>query len=71
MLIGEAAVTNLNGICHVFAINTTDNDLEIELPPQEVSKADEVIKNLRSQGECVNLPSDFCRELAVPKVRYE
>ena len=36
VLIGEAAVTNLNGICHVFAINTTDNDLEIELPPQEI-----------------------------------
>ena len=36
MLIGEAAVINLNGICHVFAINTTDNDIEIELPPQEI-----------------------------------
>ena len=32
----EAAVTILNGICHVFAINTTDNDIEIELPPQEI-----------------------------------
>ena len=36
VLIGEAAVTNLNEICHVFAINTTDNDLEIELPPQKI-----------------------------------
>ena len=36
VLIGEAAVTNLNGICHVFAINTTDNDLKKELPPQEI-----------------------------------
>ena len=36
VLVGEAAVTNLNGICDVFAINTTDNDLEIELPPQEI-----------------------------------
>ena len=36
MLIGKAAVTNLNGICYVFAINTTDNALEIELPPQEI-----------------------------------
>ena len=36
VLIGEAAVTNLNGIGHVFAINTTDNDLEIDLPPQEI-----------------------------------
>ena len=36
VLIGEAAVTNSNGICHVFAINTTDNDLEIEVPPQEI-----------------------------------
>ena len=35
VLIGEAAVTNLNGICHVFAINTADNDLEIESPLQE------------------------------------
>ena len=33
VLIGEAAVTNLNGICQVFAINTTENDLEIKLPP--------------------------------------
>ena len=37
VLIGEAAVTNLNGICHVFAINTTDNVLEIELSPQEIT----------------------------------
>ena len=36
VLIGEAAVTNLNGIRHVFAINTTDNDLEIESPAQEI-----------------------------------
>ena len=36
VLIAEAAVTNLNRICHVFAINTTDNDLEIEVPPQEI-----------------------------------
>ena len=36
MLIGEAAVTNLNGICNVFVINTTDHDFEIELPPQEI-----------------------------------
>ena len=33
---GEAAVTNLNGICHVFAINTTDNDLDIELTSEEI-----------------------------------
>ena len=26
----------MNGICHVFAINTTDNDLQIESPPQEI-----------------------------------
>ena len=36
MLIDEAAVINLNGICQVFAINTTDKDLEIKLPPQEI-----------------------------------
>ena len=36
VLVGEAAVTNSNGICHVFAINTTDDDLEIEIPPQEI-----------------------------------
>ena len=36
VLIGEAAVTNLNGICHVFVINNTDNDIEVELPPQEI-----------------------------------
>ena len=33
VLIGEAAITNLNGICYVFAINTTDHDFEIELTP--------------------------------------
>ena len=36
VLIGEAAVINLNGICQVFVINTTDNDLKIDLPPQEI-----------------------------------
>ena len=36
MLVGEAAVTNSNWICNVFAINTTDDDLKIELPPQEI-----------------------------------
>ena len=33
---GEAAVTNANGICHVLAINTTEKDLSIEIPPQEL-----------------------------------
>ena len=36
MLVGEAAVTNSNGICHALAVNTTDNVLEIELSPQEI-----------------------------------
>ena len=26
----------MNGICQVSAVNITDNDLEIELPPQEI-----------------------------------
>ena len=33
---GEAAVTNTNGICHVLAINTTEKDFSIEIPPQEL-----------------------------------
>ena len=36
VLVGEAAVTNANGICHVLAINTTEKDLSIEIPPQEL-----------------------------------
>ena len=36
VLVGEAAVTNTNGICHVLAINTTEKDLSIEIPPQEL-----------------------------------
>ena len=36
VLMGEVAVTNSNGIRHVFAINTADNDLEIERSPQEI-----------------------------------
>ena len=36
ILIGEAAVTDSNGICHVFAINTTEEDIDVELPPQEI-----------------------------------
>ena len=36
MLIGETDVTNLNGIFHVFAINTTDNDIETELLSPEI-----------------------------------
>ena len=38
MLIGEAAVTNLNGIFQVFAINNTHNDLEIKLPKCELTE---------------------------------
>ena len=36
VLVGEAAVTNTNGICHVLAINTTEKALNIEIPPQEL-----------------------------------
>ena len=35
VLIGEAAATISSGICHVFAIKTTD-DITVELPPQEI-----------------------------------
>ena len=31
--IGNAAVTNRNGHCDVMAINATENDVEIEIPP--------------------------------------
>ena len=36
ILIGEAVVTNSNGICHVYAINTTTEDFEVEIPSQEL-----------------------------------
>ena len=36
VLISEAAVPNSNGICHLFAINTTDDDIEVELSQQEI-----------------------------------
>ena len=36
VLVGEAAVTHTNGICHVLAINTTEKDLSIKIPPQEL-----------------------------------
>ena len=34
--IGEAAVTNKGGECHVLAINTTQTDVSIEIPPQKL-----------------------------------
>ena len=36
VLIGEVAVTNSKEICRVLAIKTTDEDIEVELPPQEI-----------------------------------
>ena len=33
---GEAAVTDKNEICHVFAIITTDDKIEFEIPSQEI-----------------------------------
>ena len=36
LYVGEAAVTTQNGKCHVLAINTTEQDLEFCIPPQEV-----------------------------------
>ena len=33
---GEAIVTNREGISHVLAINTTHEDIDFEVPPQEV-----------------------------------
>ena len=36
LYMGEAIVTNREGISHVLAINTTDEDIDFEVPPQEV-----------------------------------
>ena len=37
LYIGEAVVSvNDRGACHVFAVNTTDKDVEVEIPPQEL-----------------------------------
>ncbi|XP_051153378.1 uncharacterized protein LOC127287824 [Leptopilina boulardi] len=36
IIIGEGIVSNNNGLCHIFAINTTLEDVEIEIPPQEL-----------------------------------
>ena len=36
VLVGEAAVTNTNRFCRVLAINATEEDLNIEIPPQEL-----------------------------------
>ena len=32
----EAAVSTHNGVCHAIAINTTEDDIDIEIAPQEV-----------------------------------
>ena len=32
----EASVCSSNGICHIFTFNTTDDNNEIELTPQEI-----------------------------------
>ena len=34
--IGEAVVTAQDGKCHVLAINTTEQDMELSVPPQEI-----------------------------------
>ena len=36
LFIGEATASNQNGNCHVYVINNTKEDLELELPPQEL-----------------------------------
>ena len=36
LYIGEAAVTAQDGKCHVLAINTTEQDIEFNVPPQEI-----------------------------------
>lgn len=30
LLLGEAVVSNSNGVCHIYAINTTEADLEVK-----------------------------------------
>ncbi|XP_043481107.1 uncharacterized protein LOC122510488 [Leptopilina heterotoma] len=36
LLLGEGIVTNRDGVCHIYAINMTIEDAEIEIPPQEL-----------------------------------
>ncbi|XP_043473885.1 uncharacterized protein LOC122506001 [Leptopilina heterotoma] len=36
LLVGEGVVTNHDGVCHIYAINMTSEDAEIEIPPQEL-----------------------------------
>ena len=36
LYLGEAAVSTHNGVCHAIAINTTEDDIDIEIAPQEV-----------------------------------
>ena len=36
LFIGEAIVRAHDRICHVYAINTTNEEIELELPPQEI-----------------------------------
>ncbi|XP_043464123.1 uncharacterized protein LOC122499714 [Leptopilina heterotoma] len=36
LYLGEAIVTNNNGVCHAMVINTTEEDINVRIPPQEL-----------------------------------
>ena len=40
LFMGEAVVTVRDGVCHIYAINTTSEDVELEIPAQKIIPCD-------------------------------
>ena len=52
VLVGEAAAKNTNRIWHVFAVNTTEKNLSIEIPPQELIPFEYYNSRREDSDEC-------------------
>lgn len=66
VFIGNAAVTNRNGKCFIMAINASEEDVELEIPPQELEPFD-----ILDESENVFGPDDMDAEPVEEKDRLE
>ena len=63
--LGEAAVTTQDGVCRIMAINTTTDDIDLEIPPQEILPYEiyEFPGHDTSDSDCENLSADVSEKL--------
>ena len=66
LFIGEAVVTVRDGVCHIYTINTTSEDVELEISPQEIISCDtyEFPSDDTSETDFEDLINNIDQELA-------